>query len=99
MSALDGDGVTGDTGDKRRYISDMADDELDLFIDGIRARRMVTYNKYKANKVSTANRRLLKAFELCDKAISAEEKALERLEKAINTIRALRLELEDDYSG
>lgn len=79
-------------------LSTLSDAEIDALIEGIRVRRMDKHTLYKEtrklrDKASSTN--MLKQFETkmgkLVKLIEATDKHLEKLDKAANEVRALRV--------
>ncbi len=81
-------------------IGEWSDDLIDQFLDGVRYRRMQTRVLYEKTQELKNAAYAAKAGEMFDKkmkklaeAIAKFDKHLEKLEKAANDVRALRLQM------
>jgi|TARA_Y100000034_G_C6875491_1_gene400333 hypothetical protein len=89
-----------DTPMHRKTITEMADNEIDTMLDGLRERRMKTVQVYQDAENAKAELKREKDTETLNKKLAVFKKKLDAAEKAQDAldayslkIRALRLEL------
>ena len=94
--------MKGDTPTKRVNVLDMSDKELEVFLTGIRERRLKSVKIFEEGELlreEARKKQLDKSLEhelkMSQKEIAQLDKVIEKVEKRTVKIRAIKLQLED----
>jgi len=94
--------MKGDTPTKRVNVLDMSDKELEVFLTGIRERRLKAIKIFEEGELlreEARKKHLDKSLEhelkMSQKEIAQLDKVIEKVEKRTVKIRAIKLQLED----
>lgn len=84
-----------------KTMTDMTDDDLIAFLDGVRERRLKYFEVYKEKErmkqeahLEKVKGKVEKQFEMLKKEIDRMDRLIEALDKRVTNIRALRIELD-----
>lgn len=86
----------------RRLVSEMSDDELDQLLEAKRARRDAVIQEQQATRAArsrvsslTGGKKIDHQLHMLTKEVEALDKALDKVDKRVLNIRALRIQYED----